>query len=30
MQRLIQHSRFASLPERDRRGSEWAWSAHFS
>jgi hypothetical protein len=30
MQRLIQHSRFAALPERDDRGSGWASSADFS
>ena len=30
MQRLIQFSRFAALPERDHRGSERASSAHFS
>jgi hypothetical protein len=30
MQRLKHIGRFAALPERDSRGSEWAWSAHFS
>ena len=29
MQRLIDTSRFAALPERDRLGSERAWSALF-
>jgi hypothetical protein len=30
MQRLIRHCRFAALPEREYRGSEWASSALFS
>jgi len=30
MQRLIQHGRFAALPERNNRGSEWTLSALFS
>ena len=29
MQRLIQHGRFAALPERNSRGSEWTLSAFF-
>ena len=30
MQRLIHHCRFAALPERHSRGSEWASPALFS
>jgi len=30
MQRMKHLYRFAALPERDSRGSEWAWSALFS
>jgi hypothetical protein len=30
MQRMKHLCRFAALPERDHRGSEWAWSALFS
>jgi hypothetical protein len=29
MQRLILKCRFAALPEKDYRSSEWASSAHF-
>jgi hypothetical protein len=29
MQRMKHLGRFAALPERHRRGSEWAWSALF-